>query len=191
MSPVFQKDLQPYNLEHIQVLLVEDTPAMQTLISSMLRSFGVREILVCSGAQEAISLLTVTQAQKQTKDIRQVDIILTDWLMPEGSGLDLIDWVRANKSDSIRFLPIILVSAFVSEQVVTAARDHGAHEALVKPISGTKLAQRITSVIDQARPFIKTDDFFGPDRRRKDVIFAGENRRKMNVDLIKVNYERN
>jgi two-component system, chemotaxis family, chemotaxis protein CheY len=156
-----------YSLKNFTVLLAEDYEFMQGLVSSMLRSFGVGNIMVCGSGREAIELLQITQSQARNNAIKPIDMVLVDWMMMDGSGLELIDWVRNNKSDSVRFTPMILVSAFTSEDVVAAARDHGANESLVKPLSGEKLASRILSVIDHPRPFVKTTGFFGPDRRRR------------------------
>lgn len=183
------KDALRYDLSQFTVLLAEDSRPMQTLVSSMLRSFGVREVLVCDGGDEAISLLTITQARKKSSDVKGVDLVITDWMMPDGSGLELLEWIRTHEADNICYMPVILLSAYTTHKVITAARDNGAHEALVKPVSGSKLAARILSVIDNPRPFIKTEDYFGPDRRRQDMKFEGENKRKNDPEKIKVSYE--
>lgn len=177
-----------YDLSKLNILLAEDSYTMQTLISSMLRSFGV-DVLVCNGGTPAIGLLTVTQARKKSSDIKGIDLVLTDWLMPDGSGAELLQWIRTSKDEEIRFLPIIVISAYTTERVISAARDGGANEALVKPISGMKLAQRILSVIDNPRPFVSGGGFFGPDRRRQ-AASVPEDRRVLKPEFIKVNHER-
>ena len=159
---------------------------MQALMASILRSFGVGEILVCSGGYEAISLLTITQAKKKDDSVNAIDIVLTDWLMPEGSGVELLEWVREHEDKSIRFLPVVMMSAYTTEKVIIAARDHGANEALVKPVSGGKLARRLLSVIDHPRPFIKCIEYFGPDRRRQLMAYTGGNRRRIKAEQIRV-----
>lgn len=159
---------------------------MQTLVSSMLKTFGVGDIVVCSDASEAEELLTIMQARTQSRYINSVDIVLTDWLMPNGDGKDLLKWVRHNEKDSIRFLPIVVISGYTTEKLTHIARDLGANETLVKPISGTTLASRICSVIDHPRPFIKAPHFFGPDRRRQDIPYTGENRRSATPNVVEM-----
>ncbi|HRC27435.1 MAG TPA: response regulator, partial [Alphaproteobacteria bacterium] len=105
-----------------------------------------------------------------------------------GSGADLLDWIRGNRDDEIRFLPVIVISAYTTERVVSMARDRGANEALVKPVSGMKLAQRILATIDNPRPFISGGGFFGPDRRRQVMPFTQE-RRITKIDSLKVSHE--
>lgn len=179
-----------YSLKNFTVLLVDDYEFMQHLCASMLRAFGVGGIMVCSSGAEAIELLTITQSQARNNSVKGIDLILTDWMMPNGSGVELIDWVRNHQSDQIRFTPIMLLSAFTSEDIVGIARDHGASEALVKPISAEKMATRILAMIDNPRPFVKTATFFGPDRRRKIVPWKGEERRLMNSEQVVQHNER-
>jgi DNA-binding response OmpR family regulator len=62
---------------------------------------------------------------------------------------------------------------------VVAARDAGVTEFLAKPISAKALYQRILNVVANPRPFIKTKNYFGPDRRRNtNTNYVGPERRK-------------
>ena len=190
MSVFEQDEASPYDLSEFTILLVEDSHYMQSLMISMLKAFGVGDIMACSDAHEAIDLLKVTQARRKSRYVTNVDIVLTDWLMPKGSGEVLLKWIRSQKEDAIRFLPVIVVSAYTTEKLVSIARNLGANETLVKPISGNGLASRICSVIDRARPFVSVPDYFGPDRRRQEVEFAGPDRRKTTQKEVKVTHDR-
>lgn len=186
---IFQKQPLPYDLSNLTVLIVEDSPYMQTLLSQMLKVFGVGEILACNGGHEAIDLLTVTQASKKSKYITNVDIILMDWLMPKGgSGEELLQWIREHEKDTIHFLPVIVVSGYTTAYVTARARDLGANETMTKPISGNSLANRICSVIDHPRPFIRAPRYFGPDRRRHDSEFKNSERRITKAEEIRMEY---
>lgn len=185
---LFEKKPLPYDLSNFTILIVEDSQYMQSLLTSMLKVFGVGDILACDNSEEAIDLLKVLQASKKSRTLSNVDIVLTDWLMPKGSGRELLTWIRGHDKDSIRFLPVIVVSGYTTEYIATAARDLGAHETLVKPVSGNSLASRICSVIDNPRPFIKVDTYFGPDRRRREIPIKGPNRRFTKAEEIKVTH---
>jgi DNA-binding response OmpR family regulator len=154
----------------------------------MLKIFGVGEIMACSNVNEAKDLLTAISASKRSRYLKAIDIVLLDWLMPGDTGDVLLQWLRKNPHDSLRFLPVIVVSGYTTEYIAARARDLGAHETLVKPISGTGLASRICAVIENPRPFIKAPGFFGPDRRRKKDDYNGVERRKVNPDEIVVKY---
>jgi CheY-like chemotaxis protein len=171
-----QKRKEAYSLKSFRVLIVEDYPFMAELMSSMAREFGVGQLLLAENGKEAKEMVMMFNADPGSKN--QIDMVITDWLMPGGDGADLVKWIRDSKKDAIRFLPIILCSAYTSEDVVFVGRDKGANEVLVKPLSAKKLADRILHVIDHPRPFIETPNFFGPDRRRRSEAFKGEERRQ-------------
>jgi two-component system chemotaxis response regulator CheY len=183
---IFKKKDQPYDLSNFTILIVEDSEYMQSLMSSMLKVFGVGEILSCANAVEAIDLLTIMQATRHGRYMGTVDIVLTDWLMPKGPGEDLLKWIRGHEKDSVRFMPVVVISGYTTQFLTATVRDLGANEILVKPVSGTSLASRICSVIDNPRPFIKTKHFFGPDRRRHDLAYQGRDRRITPAQEVKV-----
>ena len=184
MQELFQEKKEPYDLSNFTILVVEDSTYMQSLISSMLKVFGVGDIMVAEGAKEAIDVLTVTQARAKSKYITKVDLVLTDWLMNKGSGEDLVRWIRSHEKDEVRFLPIVVISGYATEYLTARARDSGANETLVKPVSAKGLASRICSVIDHPRPFVNAPGFFGPDRRRQQIKFSGPERRKVKHEEI-------
>lgn len=179
-----------YSLKNFSILLVEDFDFMRLLISGMLKVFGVGNVVVCGSGNEAMRILSQSIAQVKSGKDKGIDIVLTDWMMPDGSGLELMDWMRNHKEEQIRFMPIVTVSSFANAETISKARDHGTNEVLVKPMSGEKLASRILSVIDHPRPFIKAPSFFGPDRRRRQKEFSGDDRRKVNMDQVLQHHER-
>lgn len=187
---LFEQKPQPYDLSNFTILIVEDSLYMQSLMASMLKAFGVGDILACESGREAIEILTVLQSTRKSRTLRNVDIVLTDWLMPDGSGYDLLKWIRGHEKDAVRFLPVIVVSGYTTEYIITTARDMGAHETLVKPVSGTALASRICSVIENPRPFIRSTTYFGPDRRRHDMPYKGADLRVIQAEEIKVSHAR-
>lgn len=185
-----QQKPKAYDLSKINVLLVEDSSAMRRLLTSMLRAFGVRDVLTAESGREAQEIISITQSKNRSAKIRLIDLIVTDLVMPDGTGEELILWIRRSQDDEIRFFPIILISAHTTEKMILSARDSGANETLAKPISGGGLAGRILSLIDNPRPFIKAPNFFGPDRRRKAMPFEGQERRITSAESIKVHHER-
>ncbi len=186
--PVFEEKKSPYDLTNLSILIAEDSNYMLSLMSNMLKIFGVGDVMAAEGGREASDILTVTQARTKSRYIRQVDIVLVDWLMPKGSGRDFLKWIRNHDSDTVRFIPVVVVSGYTTELVTAQARDLGANEVLVKPVSATGLASRICAVIDHPRPFIKSHNYFGPDRRRTEGPYRGPERRVMEAEKIEVQH---
>jgi two-component system, chemotaxis family, chemotaxis protein CheY len=75
-------------------------------------------------------------------------------------------------------VPIIMVSGHTEKHRVEAARDAGVTEFLIKPITGHSLFSRIAEILERPRPFVRCDNYFGPDRRRHPLEnYAGPWRR--------------
>jgi two-component system, chemotaxis family, chemotaxis protein CheY len=140
------------------------------LINEVLRPLGVTRIAECVNAKEALAYL----------ETNVVDIIFTEWHMDgEMDGIAFVEWVRKNPASRNVFVPIVMVTAQSEEWKVMRARDAGVTEFLVKPFSAKTMARRITVVVEYPRQFVRTDDFFGPDRRRHKMSnYAGEERRR-------------
>ena len=175
-----------YDLSTFRVLIVEDYSFISDLLASSLTELGVGEVMVTpdvsTGKEKILDFNAVSSA-------RNLDVIVLDWLMPDGTGLELLQWIRNHRSDSIRYLPVIVCSAYASADLVAQSRDHGANEVMVKPVSADKLSKRILYVIDKPRPFLKTPDYFGPDRRRKHEKYPEAERRKIKPEDIAEHHE--
>ncbi|MCM2342987.1 MAG: response regulator [Alphaproteobacteria bacterium] len=187
-AAIGNKQKKAYSLSAFRVLIVEDYPFMADLMSTMLREFGVGNIIQASSGNEGREMISLFNSDEGARN--KIDIVLMDWLMPDGDGLELLRWIRGHRKDSIRFLPSVLCSAYTSEQVVSVGRDNGANEVLVKPVSAQKLASRLLYVIDKPRPFLRAPGFFGPDRRRRNEAYKGDERRIAKAEDIKQFNER-
>lgn len=158
-----------YKLNNIAVLVVDSNHNHMQLIKEVLRPLGVTRIAECTNAKDALAYL----------ENNVVDIIFTEWHMDgDMDGIAFVEWVRKNPASKNVFVPIIMVTAQSEEWKVMRARDAGVTEFLVKPFSAKTMARRITVVIEYPRQFVRTDDFFGPDRRRHKVSnYTGPERR--------------
>jgi len=156
-------------------------------MGAMLREFSVGHVFTSTNLQESKNILDVynTGTASQT----HIDLIVTDLLPPKKIGFELIRWVRNHQQESIRFLPILFCSAHTHITVVEDGRDYGANEILVKPLTAEKLAHRLLHIIDHPRSYVKAPQFFGPDRRRKEKAFQGQNRRLPSRKDIKISHE--
>lgn len=181
-----KKQKKAYDLSKFRILIVEDFPFISDLLTSALKEMGVSQVFKAENGLKAKDHILNYNAVQSSSNI---DVVILDWLMPEMNGKQLLEWMRQHKSDSIRFMPVIVCSAYTSQEMVEKVRDLGANETMVKPVAADKLANRILYVIDRPRPFIKTDSYFGPDRRRREMKFAGEDRRKTTAEEIQTHVE--
>lgn len=174
--PSKDKDDIAYNLKGIRVLVVEDFPFMAQLMSSMLKEFNVGTVLSTCSVGDAKKM--IEENNINTPISQYIDLLITDLFPPRDEGLELLRWVRSHAEETICYMPILFCTAHTTEKVVTQGRDFGTNEIMVKPVSAEKLAARLLHIIDNPRPYIKSPNYFGPDRRRKSVVFTGPERRK-------------
>lgn len=166
-----------YDLSRLSVLLVEDNTYIRSVFHEMLRHFRVGHVDVADNGADAINVLKTLGGAAGESGLRSFDIVISDLIMAPINGLILLRWVRGAKESPNRFMPFVMLSGAADNEYVAASRDLGVTEFLAKPFSAQSVYRRLLEVIDYPRPFIATRDYFGPDRRRRDVEFEGEDRR--------------
>jgi two-component system, OmpR family, response regulator RegX3 len=77
------------------------------------------------------------------------DLLLLDWMLPDGNGADVLHWVRQNLGWD---MPIVVVTAHEDEENVITALSAGADDYVVKPPKLTELLARLTAVTRRAKP---------------------------------------
>ncbi len=167
------------DFNRLKFLIIDDNAHMRRIVRQLVHGFGSREIFE---AEDGAAGLEVFLAQKP-------DIVITDWAMPLYDGIEFTKTVRSSDSPVTRFVPIIMLSGHSEKRNVIEARDAGVTEFLTKPVAAKSLYERILSVVLAPRPFIRTKDYFGPDRRRSvNAKYTGPERRKggANAEVIEV-----
>lgn len=148
-----------FDFAQVGVLIVDDNRHMRALLCSILHALGMKRLKEVGDGETALRVI----------DEFRPELVITDWHMEPMDGLELVRRIRHAGLETTRYVPIIMLTGHADSRHVREARDAGIHEFLAKPISAKSLFARIVSVIDNPRPFIKTDHYFGPDRRRQDV----------------------
>ena len=156
-----------YSLHNLSVLVVEDDRDMRSLIRDILNVFGVGDIRTANDGAAAYRELRYYAA----------DIVITDWLMQPMNGLEFLKALRNAGDTPNPFVPTIMLTAFTELERVKACRDTGITEFLAKPFTPQGLYNRLVAVIEDQRHYVRSETYFGPDRRRVDRPFAGPDRR--------------
>lgn len=160
-------------LESLHVLLVDDNQHMRAIVTAVLAGVGVTQICETRDGADALGLLREWPA----------DLAIVDFQMFPMDGVEFTRIVR-NASDSRNpYLPIIMMTGHSERSRVEEARDAGVTEFVAKPLTAKSVLQRVQAVIYHPRPFIRTGDYFGPDRRRRqDPNYVGPRRRASDGD---------
>ncbi len=150
------------------VLIVDPQPNMASIIASMLRTMGRRDIREANDATQA--LLEIGR--------RAFDVVIIDDAITKLDALELVRRIRADRDGQNRLVPIIMMAAAPDALRIAAARDAGMTEFLRKPFAAAHLKSRLDSIATKPRAFIEADAYNGPDRRRRIVDVGEKNRRE-------------
>jgi CheY-like chemotaxis protein len=121
------------------ILIVDDEESLVRLAEEVLAALGY-EPVGCVGPQEALRVFRAAPGR--------FDAVLTDVIMPEVSGTELIAELRRLRPE----LPAVLVSGYVGADLMAAARAAGAQAVLTKPLTAADLAHCLAEVLTRARP---------------------------------------
>jgi CheY-like chemotaxis protein len=144
------------SLSDLHVLIVDDNEQMRFLLRCLLRAGGVLHISEAETAAKAFDILRASP----------VSLVLVDWKMQPIDGLKFTHMLRWRSDSPNPYVPILMLTAHTEASRVAAARDAGVTGFVKKPISARVLFERITNALTDARCYVRTMDFFGPDRRR-------------------------
>ena len=129
--------------EERTVLVVDDDDRMRETLGILLTSLGHDAVL---GRDVADACRAIAE--------RDFDLVISDLRMPGGSGLDVLDAVRAACG---RSTPVILLTAYGTVDTAVLAMQRGAADYLLKPFDTGELEVRIARALAQRRAQIEND----------------------------------
>lgn len=113
------------------ILIVEDSATIRSMIISTLESFGEFKFTEAPNGFEALKELP--------RD--KFDLIITDINMPDINGLELVSFIK--KSELYKNIPLFIISTEGSEADVKKGMDLGVDEYIVKPFDPDKLQSNV------------------------------------------------
>jgi two-component system, chemotaxis family, chemotaxis protein CheY len=143
-------------LSPFRVAIADPNPFMRRVIRQVLASCGA-ELITEYDSVISVYYLDPSHAP---------DIIISELFFHDGSLEEFLRSTRANVG-AVRFVPVIMVTAFTTKEWITRIRDAGVDEIIAKPFTASTVLSRIREVIEVRRPFVDTGRYFGPDRRRR------------------------
>ncbi len=123
----------------MKLLVVDDSSTMRRIIKNTLARLGYKDIL------EGEDGLQGWAAMDANPDI---EMLITDWNMPEMNGLELVKKVRADAR--FKDLPIIMVTTEGGKAEVITALKAGVNNYIVKPFTPQVLKEKLGAVMGVA-----------------------------------------
>ena len=118
------------------IITVDDSSTMRRIIKNTLQKLGFETILEAGNGVEALEVMSKNK----------VDMIVTDWNMPEMDGLTFVKAVRAK--DEYKDLPILMITTEAAKEDILTALRSGVNNYVVKPFTPETLQEKGFKLLD-------------------------------------------
>jgi two-component system, chemotaxis family, chemotaxis protein CheY len=120
----------------MKVLVVDDSSTMRRIIANTLKQLGQETLVEAGDGLEALA---------QLQNEAGIELILTDWNMPNMNGLDFLK--KAKASPAHASIPVVMVTTEAEKGNVILALKSGAKNYIVKPFTAEVLREKLKSVL--------------------------------------------
>jgi two-component system chemotaxis response regulator CheY len=123
----------------LRILIADDHLPTRTLVKLILRECGFQDIRQAESGAEALHCVMS----------EPVDLIICDWNMPEGNGLQVLRMLRADP----RFekIPFLMLTAEAYRENVLAAMQAGVSDYVIKPFTADILFSKISEIVSRQK----------------------------------------
>jgi two-component system chemotaxis response regulator CheY len=122
----------------MRFLVVDDSPTMRRIVINALKTFGYTEIVEAGDGQEGIDKLNSGET---------VDFVITDWNMPNMTGLDLTKAIRSD--ERFKHLPILMVTTRGLKSDIIEALKAKVNNYVVKPFTPAVLKEKMDAILSK------------------------------------------
>jgi two-component system chemotaxis response regulator CheY len=123
----------------MKILVVDDFSTMRRIVRNLLVELGFTNTLI-QEADDGDNALTMLRSQP-------FDLVVTDWNMPNMTGIDLLRAIRSEAS--LKGLPVLMVTAENNRDQIIAAAQAGVNGYIVKPFNAVTLKEKLTKIFER------------------------------------------
>ncbi len=124
---------------NIRILVVDDMATMRRIIKGLLNQLGYKNIEEAEDGKVALQKLKS----------QQFDFVVTDWNMPNMTGLELVQEIR--KDPELKHLPVLMVTAEAKKENVLMAIKAGVNNYIVKPFTAEVLKEKMEKIFSAVK----------------------------------------
>jgi two-component system chemotaxis response regulator CheY len=125
--------------KNMKILVVDDFSTMRRIVRNLLVELGFSNPLI-QEADDGENALVLLRSQP-------FDLVVTDWNMPNMTGIDLLRAIRAE--ESLKGLPVLMVTAENNRDQIIAAAQAGVNGYIVKPFTAITLKEKLTKIFER------------------------------------------
>ncbi|QWR78934.1 response regulator [Candidatus Magnetomonas plexicatena] len=123
----------------MKILVVDDFSTMRRIIKNILKQLGYEKIEEAEDGEQAFTKLKNGE----------FDFLITDWNMPNVTGLELLKRVRADAK--LKALPVLLVTAEAEKEQVIEAVKAGVNNYVIKPFTADVLREKLDKIFEKLK----------------------------------------
>jgi len=125
--------------KNMKILVVDDFSTMRRIVRNLLVELGFSNPLI-QEADDGESAIAMLRGQP-------FDLVVTDWNMPNMTGIDLLRAIRAEAS--LKGMPVLMVTAENNRDQIIAAAQAGVNGYIVKPFTADTLKEKLTKIFER------------------------------------------
>jgi two-component system chemotaxis response regulator CheY len=125
---------------NMKFLVVDDFSTMRRIVRNLLKELGFTNV---DEAEDGIVALQKLRGE-------QFDFIVSDWNMPNMTGIDLLKAIRADAA--LKHLPVLMVTAEAKKENIIEAAKAGANGYVVKPFTAATLDEKLNKIFKTMNP---------------------------------------
>jgi DNA-binding response OmpR family regulator len=133
-------------LAKMKILVIDDEPSNVALLEAMLLQSGYTCVKSLTDSSRVLEIAATFGP----------DLLLLDLMMPHPDGFAILESLRANQNEA--FLPVIVLTADVTEQAKCRALAAGATDFLLKPFDQVEVLLRIRNLLEMRRLHVRLDN---------------------------------
>jgi two-component system chemotaxis response regulator CheY len=118
----------------LRFLVVDDFSTMRRIVRNLLKELGYTNV---DEAEDGAIALARLKAEK-------FDFVVSDWNMPNMTGIELLKRIRAEPS--LKSLPVLMITAEARRENIIEAAQNGANGYIVKPFTAATLDEKLTKI---------------------------------------------
>jgi len=123
--------------KNMKFLVVDDFSTMRRIVRNLLKELGF------NNADEAEDGVAALQKLRNSK----FDFVVSDWNMPNMTGLELLKAIRADAE--LKHLPVLMVTAEAKKENIIEAAQAGASGYVVKPFTAATLEEKLNKIFEK------------------------------------------
>ncbi len=121
-------------IENTKFLVVDDFSTMRRIVRNLLKELGFVNV---QEAEDGVDALNKLRSEP-------FDFVVSDWNMPNMTGIDLLRAIRAD--ESLKHLPVLMVTAEAKKENIIQAAQAGASGYVVKPFTAVTLDEKLKKI---------------------------------------------